>query len=113
MLYKIRCSQMHPLHGALPVPYVAVRVTRGAVITHRYTYTPPRCRTSQYRTTFIALSVSLWNDSGDPYSMVWDWWVPRAGTMTLYCPNSSSPFCLLLFSFLFFHSMGVGLGSKD
>ena len=30
MLYKIRCIPMHPLYGALPVPYVAVRVTRSA-----------------------------------------------------------------------------------
>ena len=40
---------MHPLYGALPMAYVPVRVTRGTVIAHRYTYAPPRCRTSQYR----------------------------------------------------------------
>ena len=57
---------MHPLCGALPVPYVPVRVTLGAVIAHRLTYVPPRCRTSQYRPTFIPLSVSLWNDLSDP-----------------------------------------------
>ena len=66
MLYKIKCNPMHPLYGALPVPYVPVRVTRGAVIAHRYTYAPPRCRTSQYHSTFIPLSVSLWNDLSDP-----------------------------------------------
>ena len=33
MLYKIRCNPLHPLYGALPVPYVPVWVTRGAVIT--------------------------------------------------------------------------------
>ena len=54
---------MHPLYGALPVP---VRVTRGAVIAHRFTYAPPRCRTSQYSRTFISLSVSLWDDLSDP-----------------------------------------------
>ena len=32
MLYKIRCNPMHPLYGALPVPYVPVRVTLGAHI---------------------------------------------------------------------------------
>ena len=57
---------MHPLYGALLVPYVPMRVTLGAVIAHRYTYAPPRCRTSQYRLTFISLSVSLWNDLSDP-----------------------------------------------
>ena len=34
MLYKIRCNSMHPLYGALPVTYVPVRVTRGALIAH-------------------------------------------------------------------------------
>ena len=66
MLYKISCNPMHPLCDALPVPYVPVRVTRGVLIAHRYTYAPPRCRTSQYRMTFIPLSVSLWNDQVDP-----------------------------------------------
>ena len=65
MLYKIRCNPMHPLYGALPEPYVPVRVGRGAVIAHRYTYAPPRCRTSQYHRMFIPLSVSLWNDLRD------------------------------------------------
>ena len=66
MLYKIRCISMHPLYGALPVPYVPVRVIRGPVIPHRCTYAPPLCRTSQYRRTFIPWSVSLWSDLSDP-----------------------------------------------
>ena len=66
MLYKIRCNPMRPLCGALPVPYLPVRVTRGTLIAHRYTYAPPRCRTSQYRRTFIRLSVSLRNDLVGP-----------------------------------------------
>ena len=32
MLYKIKCSTMHHLYGALPVPYV----TLGTLIAHRY-----------------------------------------------------------------------------
>ena len=66
MMYTIRCNPMHPLCGALPVPDVPVWVTRRALIAHRYTYAPPRCRTSQYRITFIPLSVYLWNDLVDP-----------------------------------------------
>ena len=62
VLYKIRCNPTHPLCGALPVPYVPARVTRGTLIAHRYTYAPPRCGPSQYRRTFI----SLWNDLVDP-----------------------------------------------
>ena len=66
MLYKTRCNPMDPLYGALPVPYKAVRVTRGAVISHRFTFAPPRSRTSKYSRTFIPLSVSQWNDLSDP-----------------------------------------------
>ena len=43
MLYKIRCNPVHPLNGALHGPYVPARVTRGALVAHRYTYAPPRC----------------------------------------------------------------------
>ena len=45
------------------MPYARVRLS--AVIEYRYTYAPPRCRTSQYSNTFIPLSVSLWYDLGD------------------------------------------------
>ena len=66
MLYKIRCKPMHLLNDALPGPCRPVRVTHGALVAHRYSYAPPRCRTSQYRKTFVPLSVSLWNDLADP-----------------------------------------------
>ena len=57
---------MHPLYGGLPVQHVPVLVTRGGMLAHRYTYAPPRCRTSQYRRNFVPFSVSLWNDLSDP-----------------------------------------------
>ena len=41
-------------------------MTRGALVAHRHSFAPPRCRTSQYRRTFVPLSVSLWNDICDP-----------------------------------------------
>ena len=66
MLYKIRCNPLHPLNGALPGPYVPARVTRGALVAHRYTYAPPRYRTFQYSRTFIPFSVSFWNDLANP-----------------------------------------------
>ena len=71
MLYKIRCNSMHQLNGAVPSTtslmcctrtgtYVPVRVTRGTLVAHRYTYAPPRSRTSEYRRTFVPdLSVHL------------------------------------------------------
>ena len=66
MLYKIRRNPVHPLNGALPGPYVPVRVTLGAVVAHPYTYAPPRCRTLQYSRTFIPFSLSLWNYLANP-----------------------------------------------
>ena len=66
MLYKIRCNPVHPLNSAIPGPYVPVRVIRGALVSHRYTYAPPRCRTLRYSRTFIPFSVSLWNDLANP-----------------------------------------------
>ena len=59
------CNPLHLLYGALPVPYVPVRITLGAVIEYGFTYAPPLGRTSQYSTTFINFSVSLWNDLSD------------------------------------------------
>ena len=66
MLYKIRCNSVHPLNGALPGPYVPVGFTRGALIAHRYSSAPTRCRTLQNSRTFIPFSVSLWNDLANP-----------------------------------------------
>ena len=66
MLYKIRCNPVHHLNGALPGPYVPVLVTCGALVAHRYTYAPPRCRTLKYSRIFIPFSVSLWNDLANP-----------------------------------------------
>ena len=59
MLFKIKCNAMHPLSSALPLPYVPAHVTRGALVAHRHSFALPRCRTSQYRRTFVPLSVSL------------------------------------------------------
>ena len=89
---------MHPRYGAVPEPYVPVRITRDALVAHRYTYASPRCRTSQYRRTFIPPSVSLLNDLGD---LVFDG--ARLATFksranAFYWPCCSLPFCLILFS---------------
>ena len=59
VLFKIKSNPMHPLSGALPLPYVTACVTRGASVAHRQSFAPPRCRTSQYRRSFVPFSVSL------------------------------------------------------
>ena len=102
MLYKIRCKAMHPLNGALPGPYVPAWVTRDALVTHRYTYAPPRCRTWQYNRTFIPLSVFPWNDLASPVFDGVGRGVSRAGPMLFYCPKMLYPFHNLL---LFFPSL--------
>ena len=65
-LFKIKSNIMYPLSGALPLSYVPARVNRGALVAHRHSFAPPRCRTSQYRRTFVSLSVYFWNDLSDP-----------------------------------------------
>ena len=75
---------------------------------HRYTYAPPaRCRTSQYRRTFILFLVSLWNDLGDS---VFDgvglegfksW---ANASFLAFATHSFFVFCCFLF--IFFLSMG-------
>ena len=67
MLFKIKSNPMRPLSSALLFPHVPGRVIRGALVAHRHSFAPPRCRTSQqYHRTFVPLSVSLWNALSDP-----------------------------------------------
>ena len=39
-----------------------MRVARSALVAHRHSFAPPRCRTSEYRRSFVPVSVSLWNN---------------------------------------------------
>ena len=68
--------------------------------------TLPRCITSQYHRIFIILSVSLWNDLGDPGFDC----VVLTGFKSLanasYWLSCLLYFCLFLFPFFYFHSMG-------
>ena len=59
MLFKIRSNPMHPLRGALPLPYVPGRVNRGALVAHRHSFAPPRCRTSESQKLCAPLCASL------------------------------------------------------
>ena len=113
MLFKIKGNPLHPLSDALPLPYVPARVTRGALVAHMHSFAPPRCRTSQYRRTFVPLYVSLWNDLSD---LVFDGvglagFKSRANAFLL--AQSALFFCPLLF-YLFLPSMGwlCGVGVR-
>ena len=101
ILYEIRCNPVHPLNGALPGPYVPVLVTRGALVAHRYTYAPPRCRTSQYSRTLFPSPYPSGMILLTPQSMVWDWQVSRAGPMLFYWPKLLYPYYSLLLFFIF------------
>ena len=109
MRYKIRCNPIHPLYGDLLVPYLMEQVTRGAVIAHRCTFAPPRCRTWQYNKSFIPFQYLCGTILVTPYSMLWDWWVSRIGSMPFYWPCCSFPFCLLLFSLSLLSFLGFVL----
>ena len=78
MLYKIKCNPMHPRHGALLVPFVPLRGTRGALVARYFLK-----KLSQYCRTFIPskyhCGVGLCF-----YSMARDWRVIRAGPMLFY-----------------------------
>ena len=66
MLFKIKSNPVYPFSGALHLPYVPARVTRGALVANLHSFVPPHCRTSQYPRIFLPLSVSLWNYLSDP-----------------------------------------------
>ena len=95
MLYKTRCNPFHPLYGALSVPYVPVRVTRGAVIAHRYTYATRSVAGLLFPCLYLSGTILV-----TPYSMVFDWLVSRAEL-----PFPRSLFVSSCFPFLFFHSI--------
>ena len=92
-----------------------VLVTLGAVIAHRFTYAPPRCRTSQYHMTFIPLSVSLWNDFSDPVFDGVGLVGFKTGPMLFIGLAAGSHLSLTIFPFSsFILWVGiVGMGSSD
>ena len=112
MLYKIRYNSMHSLYCALPVPYVPVRVIRGAVIAHRYTRAPPAAEPHS-TTGLLFPSRHLYGTiMVTPYSMVWDWRVSRAVKIPFYGLSCSLPFCLLLFLLSLLSSYGLVLWGR-
>ena len=56
-------------------------VTRGALVAHGHSFAPPRCRTSQYRRSFVPLFVLFGAILVTLCLMVWDWRVSRTEPM--------------------------------
>ena len=85
MLYKIRCSPIHPL-------YMPVRVTRGALVAHRYNYAPPRCRISQSRRHFFHSQCPSGTILLTLYLLACYWGVSRTRQMLFHWPKLLYPF---------------------
>ena len=96
-------NPLHPLNGAVHLLSVPARVTRGALVAHRHSLTPPRCRTSQccrtsqYRRTFVPNSVCLWKDLNDPVFNVVELAGFKGSANAFSLSKSAIYFCLLLF----------------
>ena len=108
MLYKIRCNPKHALCGALPVSYVPVGVTRGALIAHRYTLLLRLPAAEPHSIAGLLfpsqyLSGMIWLT---PYSIAWDWRVSRAVQCLFVGLDALSFFVFNYFPFLFFFSIG-------
>ena len=97
VLYKSRCNQMHPLYGALPVLYVPVRVTGGAMahictLMRLLAVEPHSFAGLLFPCQYLCGPILV-----TQYSMIFDWRVSRAGPMPFYWPSCSLPYCRLLF----------------
>ena len=113
MLFKIKSNPMHILSCALPLLYMPARVTRGALVAHRHSFAPPRCRTSLYCRTFVSSRCFFGTILVTLYLMMWDWLVSRKQPM-LFCWHDLLFLFCLLFIFFFLTWVGyVGLGSSD
>ena len=99
MLYKIRRNPVHPLNGALPGPYVPVRVTRAlwshiCILMHRLAAEPWSTAGLLFPSRCASGTILL-----TLHSMVWDWRLARAGPLLLYWSKLLYPYySLLLFS---------------
>ena len=114
VLLKIKSNPTHPLSGALSLPYVPARVTRGPLFAHSHSFAPTRCRTSQCRRTFVPLSVSLLNDHGDPVFNDVGLVGFKSRANALLWPNLLFLFVSYYFLFFFLPRVDcVGLGSSD
>ena len=76
------------------VPYVPVRVTRGALAAHRSTYSLPSCSTadSQYRRPLFQYQCPCLTILLTQYSMVWTGWFQEQGQCFFIDLNALSLF---------------------
>ena len=100
LLYKIRCNPMHPLYGAIPVPYAAGGL-QAALWSHIGILI--RLLAAELRSTAGHLFISQFfcGTMLTLYSMVWDWRVSRAGPLLfiifLLSTTSFHPYLLIVY----------------
>ena len=108
MLNKFRSDPIHSFCGEL---HLTLDQCGLHVVTYQYSYVPRLCRTSQYHQTLISYSVSLciqWCIMyHSVYSMVWEWWVLKAGPMPSCWPELLSPFLSPRFFLPFFYGLAL------
>ena len=95
MLHKIRCNTMHPLYGALPVPYVpgglhAVLLSHIGKLMRLLAAEPLIIAGHLFPGQCLCGTILVTS-----CSMVWDWQVSRARSMPFYWPSCLLTFCLL------------------
>ena len=113
-LFKIKSNPMHPLSGALHMLNVPARVAGGALVAHRHSFAPSRCRTSQTVEPFYPSHCLIGTIVVALFLMVWDWSVLRAEPMLSCWLNLLFLFVSYYFLFFFLPCDGcMGLGSSD
>ena len=113
ILFKIKSNQMHSLSGALTLPYVPARVTRGALVACGHPIALHRCRTSQNRRTYVPRQSLFGKILVTLCLMVWDWRVLRTEPVLSSWPNQLFIFVSNNFLIFILPLVGcVGLGSS-
>ena len=107
MMYKIRCNPLHPLYGALPLPYVPVRRWSHIGTLTRLLAAEPRSIAGFYSLVSISVERSWW-----PLIR----WCGTGGfqeqVQCLFIDLADhSLFISCCFPFLFFHSLGWYCGT--
>ena len=92
----LECSSnvVNTLNEIIRRNVVVTRVTRGALVSHRYTYASPLCRTSQYTAGLLLPSQCLpsLNDLDDPLFEGGGLEGFKSWAMPFYWPSCSLPF---------------------
>ena len=109
-LFKIKSNTIHPQSGALPLPYFPVHLSQAALVAHRLSFAPHRCRISAYWRTFVPSQCLVGMIFVTLCLMVWDCQVLRVEPMLSCLSNLHFSFCPTIFYFSFMGWLcGIGV----